>query len=243
MTADTAEPVAGSKRPLKASKSSSVVVPHPSRWHQRLGAWAIYLLVQMVSATLRYRWIDQSGFFDKPPVGQAIYCVWHNRLALCLTVYYRYAKKRNETPGLAAMVSASKDGGFLAAILERFKVQPVRGSTSRRGPQALLELTTWAKRGYDLAITPDGPRGPCYVVQNGTMSIAQVTGLPILPASYHLSWKIRPRSWDRFQIPLPFSRCEVRLGKPIRIPREASDAEREALRQQLEQTLREMSVD
>ena len=160
-----------------------------------------------------------------------------------MTEYYRYAKKRNETPGLAAMVSASKDGGFLAAILERFKVQPVRGSTSRRGPQALLELTTWAKRGYDLAITPDGPRGPCYVVQNGTMSIAQVTGLPILPASYHLSWKIRPRSWDRFQIPLPFSRCEVRLGKPIRIPREASDAEREALRQQLEQTLREMSVD
>ena len=82
MTADTAEPVAGSKRPLKASKSSSVVVPHPSRWHQRLGAWAIYLLVQMVSATLRYRWIDQSGFFDKPPVGQAIYCVWHNRQAM-----------------------------------------------------------------------------------------------------------------------------------------------------------------
>ena len=243
MTLDATEPAEGPRRPLKGRKSSGVVVPHPPRWHQRLGAWAVYLLVQMVSATLRFRWIDKSGYFENPPAGQAIFCVWHNRLALCLTVYHRYAKKRNQTPGLAAMVSASKDGGFLTAILERFGVQPVRGSTSRRGPQALLELTTWAERGYDLAITPDGPRGPCYVVQNGTMSIAQVTGLPILPASYHLNWKIRPRSWDRFQIPLPFSRCEVRVGKPIRIPREASDSEREALRQQLEQTLREISSD
>ena len=65
--------------------------------------------------------------------------------------------------------SASRDGGFLAAILECFGVQPVRGSTSRRGAQALLELTGWAERGYDLAITPDGPRGPCYVVQEGAL--------------------------------------------------------------------------
>ena len=84
---------------------------------------------------------------------------------------------------MAAMVSASKDGGFLASILECFGVQPVRGSSSRRGPQALLELTGWAERGYDLAITPDGPRGPRYVVQEGIIALAQVTGLPIVPAS------------------------------------------------------------
>jgi lysophospholipid acyltransferase (LPLAT)-like uncharacterized protein len=122
-------------------------------------------------------------------------------------------------------------------------VQPVRGSSSRRGPQALLELTGWAERGYDLAITPDGPRGPRYVVQEGVMGLAQVTGLPIIPASYHLSWKVQAKSWDRFQIPLPFSRCEMVFGKPVRVPREASDAEREALRQQLERTLKEISRD
>src|SRR5436189_6328705 len=115
---------------------------------------------------------------------------------------------------MAAMVSASKDGAFLAAILERFKVQPVRGSSSRRGRQALPELTTWAERGYDLAITPDGPRGPCYVVQHGVMSLAQVSGLPIIPFSFCADWKLRPKSWDRFQIPLPFSRCEIILEKP-----------------------------
>ena len=79
------------------------------------------------------------------------------------------------------MVSASRDGGILAGILEQFGVKPVRGSSSRRGPQALLEMTTWAERGYDLAITPDGPRGPRYKVQEGVISAAQLTGLPIVP--------------------------------------------------------------
>jgi lysophospholipid acyltransferase (LPLAT)-like uncharacterized protein len=219
------------------------VVPNAPRWYQRLGAWLIFAFIRSVSATLRYRWSDTSGFFDSPPADPAIYCVWHNRLALCLEVYYGYVKTRNQTPGMAAMVSASKDGALLAAILECFKVQPVRGSTSRRGPQALLELTGWSERGYDLAITPDGPRGPCYVVQEGIMSLAQLTGLPILPVGYHLPWKMRVKSWDRFQIPLPFSVCNVRFAQPIRVPREASDAEREALRQRLEQALREISCD
>ena len=105
---------------------------------------------------------------------------------------------------------------------------------SRRGAQALLELKTWAERGYDLAITPDGPRGPRYTVQDGAMSMAQVTGLPVVPAAYHLKWKIQLKSWDRFQIPLPFSICEVTAGKIFHVPRDISDSEREELRKQLE---------
>jgi lysophospholipid acyltransferase (LPLAT)-like uncharacterized protein len=219
------------------------VVPHAPHWYQRLGAWLIFALIRIVAATLRYQWTDRSGYFAGGPSGPAIYCVWHNRLALCMIMYFDYARKHNQTPGMAAMVSASKDGGFLASILECFGVQPVRGSSSRRGPQALLELTGWAERGYDLAITPDGPRGPRYVVQDGIMALAQVTGLPIIPASCYLGWKIQVKSWDRFQIPLPFSRCEVILGPPVHVPRQVSDAEREALRQQLERTLKEISRD
>ncbi|HEX9046748.1 MAG TPA: hypothetical protein VF988_06960, partial [Verrucomicrobiae bacterium] len=90
---------------------------------------------------------------------------------------------------------------------------------------------------------PDGPRGPCYQVQDGVTSLAQLTGLPIVPVAYNLSWKIRVKSWDRFQIPLPFSRCEMIYGKPIRVPREATDAEREQLRLRLESELRAMSKD
>ena len=142
---------------------------------------------------------------------------------------------------MAAICSASKDGALLAAILDAFRVQPVRGSTSRRGRQALLELTTWAENGYDLAITPDGPRGPRYVVQDGAAALAQVTGLPILPFSYRLGWKITLKTWDAFTIPLPFSTCTMLAGPPVRVPRNATDEEREALRQQLEQTLRQLS--
>jgi len=226
-----------------SSSSRSAVIPHQPKWYQRVAAWLIFASIRAVALTLRYRWSDRSGFFNGAPSGPAIYCVWHNRLALCLIAYWDYTQKYSGTPGMAAMVSASKDGGFLTGILECFRVQPVRGSSSRRGSQALLELTTWAERGYDLAITPDGPRGPRYVVQEGVMSLAQVTGLPIVPFSYDLAWKISVKSWDRFQIPLPFSRCEMTFAPPIRVPRETTDAGREELRQQLESSLRSISRD
>lgn len=234
-------PESGRTRHRKAK--TGVVVPHAPKWHQRLGAWGVFLLVRGIALTLRYRWDDRSGFFNQPPAGQAIYAVWHNRLALCLQAYFSYVHKRSRTAGMAALVSASRDGAFLAAILEAFKVQPVRGSSSRRGGQALVELTGWAERGYDLAITPDGPRGPCYVVQEGSIALAQVTGLPLIPASYSLSWKIRLKSWDRFIVPLPFARCEVVIGNPIRVPREITESERDALRKRLGDELRAITRD
>ena len=227
----------------RQSRKSGVVVPNSPKWPQRLGAWLIWAALRLIAATLRYRVCDPHGFIAQKDCGQAIYCVWHNRLALCMKLYFTFGRRHHQAARLAGMVSASKDGAFLAAILERFGVQPVRGSSSRRGPQALLELTTWAKRGYDLAITPDGPRGPRYVVQDGAMALAQVTGLPLVPASYHLHWKIQLKSWDRFQIPLPFSRCDVFAGRTTQVPRETSDAEREELRKQFEAELRAMTHD
>jgi lysophospholipid acyltransferase (LPLAT)-like uncharacterized protein len=107
----------------------------------------------------------------------------------------------------------------------------------------LLELTSWAERGYDLAITPDGPRGPRYVLQPGAMSLAQLTGLPIVPFGFHAHWKIQLKSWDAFQIPLPFSRCVLRMGAPVHVPREATDAQREEIRLQLERKLKDISPD
>jgi hypothetical protein len=234
---------ADSQSQTPSRTASGVVVPHAPTVLQRMLALLIVGSVRGIAATLRYRLDDQSGYPERPLGGPVIFCVWHNRLALSLIAYARYGQVRSRSRGLAAMVSASRDGGLLSAILERFKVQPVRGSTSRRGRQALLELTSWAERGYDLAITPDGPRGPCYVVQDGVMSLAQVTGLPIVPFSYDLDWKIRPKSWDRFLIPLPFSRCEMRMGKPICVPRNASDEQREALRQELECALKSSARD
>ena len=167
----------------------------------------------------------------------------NNRLALSLILFRCYVQARQPQRKLAALVSASRDGGMLARALELFGVVHVRGSSSRRGPQALRELVTAAEQGCDLAITPDGPRGPCYVVQDGIASLAQLTGRAIVPVSYDLSWKWRLKSWDKFQVPLPFSRCEVHLGEPVRIPRDATDAERETLRRELETRMKNLTRD
>ena len=233
-------PVSDVRRPRQ---KSGVVVPNPPKWDQRFAAWVIWTALRLIAATLRYRINDPHGFTARKDWGQAIFCIWHNRLALSMKLYFAFGRKYHQAAGLAGLVSASKDGAFLAAILERFGVLPVRGSSSRRGPQALLELTTWAERGYDLAITPDGPRGPRYAVQEGVMSLAQVTGLPVVPVSYYLSRKIQAKSWDRFQIPLPFSLCEITVGRALSVPREATDAERETLRKQLETDMVAISRD
>jgi lysophospholipid acyltransferase (LPLAT)-like uncharacterized protein len=226
----------------KKSKSG-VVVPHSPKWHQRLAAFFVWLAVSAVSLTIRYRVRDPHGFLQRKDFGPAIFCFWHNRLALCVKIYFKFRRLQFSSPGVAGLVSASRDGALLAKIFQNFGVQPVRGSSSRRGAQALLELTSWAERGYDLAITPDGPRGPRYVITDGAITLAQITSLPLVPFSYFLKWKIQLKSWDRFQIPLPFSICEVTTGKIFYVPREATDAEREKLRQELETEMRAISKD
>ncbi len=229
--------------PPAAVRSSRVVVPHATRWYQHLAARLVYAVIRIISVTLRFKWTDRSGTFAGDGAGPAIYCVWHNRLALCMSAYHGYIQKHNQSAGLAVMVSASKDGALLSGVLECFGVQPVRGSTSRRGHQALRELATWARRNYDVAITPDGPRGPCYVAQEGIIALGQLTERDIVPVSYNLDWKIRLNSWDKFHVPLPFSRCEMIFEKPIRVPRHASESDREQFRLQLEEALNGMSRD
>ena len=232
-----------SSKTIVQRAKSGVVVPHAPRWYQRLGALLIYLAGRAYTMTLRIRWDEHSASSPQEINGPAIYSLWHNRLILCMEALHQQRRRRDLGKGFAALISASKDGAFLAAILERFGLQPVRGSSSRRGPQALLELTSWAECGFSLAITPDGPRGPRYIVQEGVMSLAQLTGLPIVPFSFYAHRKIKLNSWDGFQIPLPFSRCDLSLGKPIQVPRDATDAQREEMRKSLEEALKAISRD
>lgn len=213
------------------------VVPHKPVRSQQMLAWGVFLVERLVTASLRCRWRDRSGLAavqQGPPV---IFCLWHNRLAISMLVHRRHRRK------LTALVSASKDGALLSAVLGRFGINQIRGSSSRRGPQALLELTSRAEMGHNLAVTPDGPKGPRYVVQNGVIALAQVTGLAIIPVTCNTRRKICLKSWDRFQIPLPFSRCELILNKPILVPREADEFQREECRKELETSLRQSSKD
>ena len=236
-------PASQSPAENRPRKISGVIVPHRAKWHQRLLAALIYAVTRSVSATLRYELDDPSGYFDLHSHNRILFVLWHNRLALSSILWRRFVLNHAPERKIAGMVSASRDGGLLAEIFHYFGIEPVRGSSNRRGPQALREMVSKAEAGYDLAITPDGPRGPCYQVQEGPIYLAQLTGLIIIPVSYHTTWKIRLKSWDRFQIPLPFSRCEMIYAKPIFVPREATDAEREKLRLHLETELRAISRD
>ncbi|MEI7728979.1 MAG: lysophospholipid acyltransferase family protein [Verrucomicrobiota bacterium] len=226
-------------------RPARIIVPQQAKWHGRLAARLIWLVIKCLSFTIRFRIHDRSQCFTNPDAHPEplLFCIWHNRLGLCLELYRIYVQRRQPERRMAALVSASRDGGLLARVLELFRVQPVRGSSSRRGPQALLEMTSYAKQGLDLAVTPDGPRGPCYHVQEGVIALAQLTGRPIIPVVYHLNWKWQAKSWDRFQIPWPFACCNIEVGKPISVPRDLPETEREVWRQKVEDHLRSMTRD
>jgi lysophospholipid acyltransferase (LPLAT)-like uncharacterized protein len=227
----------------QGSRPSHPVVPHHPKWHQRLVARLIYTVIRCLAMTIRLRVDHDSLFLSELPPEKIIFAIWHNRLVLSLIIYHRYVKQRDRTRKLAAIASASRDGGLVTSIIECFGVKPVRGSSSRRAAQALREMVALAERGYDLAITPDGPRGPRYSLPEGVIATAQLSGLSIVPVAYHLNWKICLKTWDRFQIPLPFARCVITTGQMLRVPSSTSAAEREALRQQLETDLRAITRD
>src|SRR5512137_748737 len=104
--------------PGVASNSSGIIVPQPLAWHGRLAAAFIYGVVCTTALTLRFAWNDRSGLFASASAQPVIFCLWHNRLAMCLILYRNYAQRRQPMRRLAAMVSASKDGGLLARVLE-----------------------------------------------------------------------------------------------------------------------------
>lgn len=199
-----------------------------------------YMLLRMLRFTWRVYFSDPHGIMEAGRDRPLIFCAWHNRLA-----YVMIAIREDIQPKtgrrLAAMVSASRDGAFLVEILRAFDVEPVRGSTSRRGRQALLELSRQVKAGRHLGITPDGPRGPCYEIQDGILSLAQLTGLPIVPLGCQARRKVRFKSWDRFQLPWPLTRCDVAFGEPLEVPRKATDEQRNALKDDLKRRMMEIN--
>jgi lysophospholipid acyltransferase (LPLAT)-like uncharacterized protein len=129
------------------------------------------------------------------------------------------------------LTSASKDGGWLAAVARRFRMGAVRGSSSRRGTAALLELTRHLGEGGDIAVTPDGPRGPNYKIAPGLLFLAQRTGTRIVPVDIQITrfWRIG-KKWDALWIPKPFSRITLIYRPPLEIPQDAPNLAAESAR-------------
>jgi lysophospholipid acyltransferase (LPLAT)-like uncharacterized protein len=162
---------------------------------------------------------------------------WHNRLLFFPGMFPAYARKRT-----AAMISASRDGQYLANIIGYFGIGTVRGSTSKRGASALREAIACLKSGRNVSITPDGPRGPKYKMSKGPVILASKTGVPVLPieVSYSSFWEVG--SWDAFRIPKPWAKVTLILGDPINIPPDLSDADIEEWRRLLEQKLNALAT-
>jgi lysophospholipid acyltransferase (LPLAT)-like uncharacterized protein len=198
-------------------------------------------LVRGIAASLRYEVIDQAGILTAQSREPIIWVFWHNRL---FTVPYL---KERWFPHLRGCVltSPSGDGQIIADVCAAFGMEAARGSSSKpeKGMSALIKMAEKARAGFDLGITPDGPRGPCYALNPGTVKLAQLTGLKIMPVhvQYDRPWQFR--TWDRFQLPRPFSRVRIILGAQIDVPRRLSEAEFEAHRTALEAALQSGAAD
>lgn len=200
-------------------------------------SFVAYWVITVMGMTWRLRLEDQSGQVRIDAGRSFIFAIWHCHIGIMPVAYKKYWRGRC----VATLVSASKDGEILARTLRRFGFHPVRGSTSRRGPQSLLEMVRCGQEGHDAAVTPDGPRGPAEVVQEGVIHLAKLTGAPIIPVSCTVSRFIRMKSWDRFVVPLPFSRIVIYAGKPILVPCDADAETLEARRLQLQDKLKELA--
>ncbi len=139
-----------------------------------------------------------------------IYGFFHSQL-LAHIYFYRNTK-------MVSLASLHRDGEIAAIVAEKFGITIVRGSSTRGGAEALLGLRRYINEGYDAALTVDGPRGPAGIVNNGIIYLAKLTGREIVPCCFVCDKNIRLRSWDRFMIPLPFSKGVFNFGKPIKIP-------------------------
>jgi lysophospholipid acyltransferase (LPLAT)-like uncharacterized protein len=190
-----------------------------------------YRLVSALGATLRWR-TEGLEHFDAIVKGgrQPIMAFWHGRI-LPATYYFRRR-------GIVVITSENFDGEWIAGIIERFGYGTARGSTSRGGGRALLQLTRDLAAGKPAGFTVDGPRGPAEVAQPGAVWLAKATGHPVLP--FHLEadrhWTLK--SWDRTQIPKPYATVAISMGEPFDVPADADAAGIEFARQLLEGRLR-----
>lgn len=151
--------------------------------------------------------------------GRVIYAVWHARLQMF------WALPEVDAAHTYALASGHRDGRLIARMMERFGFRVITGSTSKGGAQALRDMIRVVRGGDKVVITPDGPRGPRYVVQQGVVALARASGVPVLPVGVSGSRTRTLDSWDRMQLILPFARRVYVIGEPILVPKDADDLE------------------
>lgn len=196
---------------------------------------AFYLLIKFVGGTIRFETDDWENFEAIERAGKLpIYSFWHNRI-FAGTYFFR---NRN----IVVITSQSFDGEYIARFIQRFGYGAVRGSSTRGGVGALVEMIRLMKKGLPTGFSVDGPRGPKYVAKSGAILLAKKTGNPLMPFVVETEkfWTIN--SWDNLQIPKPFTRAKIFIAEPIYVAKDAGDAEIENKRLELQTKLDELVI-
>lgn len=195
--------------------------------------------VGVLGATLR---IAVVGVDPVVPLWRAeralIYAAWHGRILMVPWLNAWLRRTRGARPA-RVLASRSRDGELVARYVGWFGLDVVRGSSSRGGAAALRALAAAVRAGHDVAVIPDGPRGPRCQLQPGVVALAALSGAPVLPLAFAARPARRLRTWDEFLIPAPFARCAVVFGAPVAVAR---DADREAARKEVERALLDVTA-
>lgn len=206
---------------------------HPA-W-RRLAPVLARVLVRVVLGTTRSSLHgDQEGMALLQSEAPVIFAVWHCHL---LTSLYCAGVFCTAKPPIVLMASPSRDGEFIADLSRGLGFLVCPGSRRKGGLQALQHLATYVRRGHSAGLAADGSRGPVRVVQKGVLYLARETQAPILPLAATSSRKITLKTWDRFEVPLPFGQSAILVEAPLWVsPQDRGDA-LEAHRQNLETRL------
>jgi lysophospholipid acyltransferase (LPLAT)-like uncharacterized protein len=206
-------------------------------WRERFSIrfidYFFYVLISLIGKTIRFEIEGVEHFEVVEKAGKIpIYAFWHNRIFLA-TYYFKNC-------GIVVITSQSFDGEYIARFIQRFGYGAVRGSSTRGGVGALVEMIRLMKQNVPMGFTVDGPKGPRYIAKTGVILLAKKTGNPVLPFVVETKnfWMIN--SWDKLQIPKPFSKAKVFVAQPTFVANNANDEEIENKRRELQTKLDEL---
>jgi lysophospholipid acyltransferase (LPLAT)-like uncharacterized protein len=209
--------------------------PSKKRLLIRAADLAFFLLIKVIGRTIRWQVDGWENWEAATRAGHIpIYTFWHNRVFLAT---YFWQKRR-----IVVMTSQSFDGEYIARFIQRFGYGAARGSSTRGAVGAIIEMARLMRAGSPTAFTIDGPKGPRYIAKMGAVLLAKKTGQPILPFTITARHWQTKRSWDGFQVPLPFSRARVNIAPPMYVPADADESSLAAKREELQAALDEINL-
>ena len=202
--------------------------------------WIYFLPAMMLKCyyhlAFRHELDDPEGILktDEPKIG----LIWHNRL-----LFFPCSMEKRLRCKTTAIISASRDGQYISDLISHYGIKCARGSSSKGGAHAQLEAIRELKKGNNVALTPDGPRGPAYKLKKGAIQLASVSGVPIVTIALNASkyWKLK--SWDSFQLPKPGAKITLSVRGFFHIPPDIDAEALEKYRSEIETKLLEITRD